>query len=135
MSDRHDTVALIEYKIEHAKIMRDDADFLMQNGRLVSAVNRIYYTMFHLLEALALRHGYHTSKHKQLIGWFNKTFVKEGIIPPKYSKILTEAFENRSESDYGLFAHFTQDEVDEMYTEMEDFFNTIENFILSGDDI
>jgi uncharacterized protein (UPF0332 family) len=127
--DKSDKETLIHYRIEQAKNACDDADFLIQNDRLTSAVNRIYYAMFYMLSALALKHDYHTSKHKQLLGWFNKNFVKDGTLAPQYAKIVTEAFESRSESDYGVFVKFTKDDVVDMFVDMKDFITTIEQCI------
>jgi len=49
------------------------------------AVNRIYYGLFYIITALSLKYEFSTSKHQQLIGWFNKTFIKSEI----FSKNLT----------------------------------------------
>jgi len=46
---------------------------LIDNNRFRSAVNRIYYGMFYPLMALGLANHFETSKHGQLIGWFNKS--------------------------------------------------------------
>jgi len=55
-----------------------------------------------------LKYNFETSKHPQLIGWFNKTFIKEGIIDIKYNKILRDAYKNRISSDYDAFVEFTK---------------------------
>ncbi len=86
---------------------------------------------FYMLSALALKHGFSTSKHKQLIGWFNKQFVKEGTVASEYAKIVNDAFEKRSDSDYGMLVNFTRDEVQEMFAELNDFIATIEQLLLS----
>ena len=39
------------------------------------AVNRIYYGLYYAVTALAIKHRFETSKHLQLIGWFNKEFI------------------------------------------------------------
>jgi hypothetical protein len=44
----------------------EEAEFLLINGRFTTAVNRIYYGMFYILSALALKHQLKTSKHQQL---------------------------------------------------------------------
>lgn len=130
-SDKNDKEALIQYRIKQAKSAYEDVAFLIENGKLTIAVNRIYYGMFYILSALAMKYDFHTSKHQQLIGWFNKNFVKDGKVAPKYAKIISEAFESRSDSDYGVFVAFTKDDVLDMFTDMKDFITTIEQFILS----
>ena len=59
----------------------------------------------------------------------NKQFVKTGIVDTKYGKIINDAFENRSDNDYGLFVDFTNDEVQEMYKEMQEFINEIKKYL------
>ena len=50
------------------------------------------------------RHDFSTSKHQQLIGWFNKKFISTGEIDRKYGRILHNAYNNRSTGDYDDFA-------------------------------
>jgi uncharacterized protein (UPF0332 family) len=71
---------LIRYRIQQAYNTVEEVEFQIENNYLVLAVNRIYYGMFYMLLALALKYGYKTSKHSQLLGWVNKNFVKEGKI-------------------------------------------------------
>ncbi len=46
------------------------------------------------------REGIDFSKHSGVLAYFQKNYVKTGIFQKEYSKILTEAFEVRSDSDY-----------------------------------
>ncbi len=63
---------LIEYRLNQAKESQEVAAFLIQIGKLPTAVNRIYYAIFYCLLALALKYEFETSKHLQLLGWFIK---------------------------------------------------------------
>jgi uncharacterized protein (UPF0332 family) len=63
--------AIIKIKIEKSEKCIDDVAFLIENDKLVLAVNRIYYGIFYAISALALRNSFLTNKHQQLIGWFN----------------------------------------------------------------
>ncbi|HEC44218.1 MAG TPA: hypothetical protein ENI20_15460 [Bacteroides sp.] len=67
--------------------------------------------MFYMLLALALKQGFKTSKYQQLIGWFNRNFIKPGKIDMTFGKIINDAFENRSGSDYGVFVEFSEKDV------------------------
>lgn len=55
---------LVEMRLEKAQQAASDALFAMQSERWLMAVNRIYYAMFYATSALALQHGFSTSKHK-----------------------------------------------------------------------
>jgi uncharacterized protein len=65
---------IISHRTDRAYEAIIDAKILIREERLPAAVNRIYYSMFHSLCALAISDGFETGKHGQLIGWFNKNF-------------------------------------------------------------
>lgn len=117
--------ALIEHRISKAIASIDEIDFLISNKKFLLAVNRIYYGMFYILSALSLKYDFSTSKHQQLIGWFNKEFVASGKVEPKYGKIIHNAYSNRSTGDYDDFAEFEEDEVKTLFNELKDFIKTI----------
>ena len=116
---------LITYRFGQAKETFELARFLTDQGKLSVAVNRIYYGMFYALGALALKHGFTTSKHSQLIGWFNKYFVSTHITDARYGKILRDAFRNRTKGDYDAFIEFSPDMVSLMLVEMDQFIEEV----------
>ena len=117
--------ALIEHRIARATDTIDEVSFLIKNKKFLLAVNRIYYGMFYILSALSLRYDFSTSKHQQLIGWFNKKFISTGEIDRKYGRILHNAYNNRSTGDYDDFAEFDEEDVKKSFDEMKDFIRTI----------
>lgn len=78
----------------------NEAKINVDTNCLQSAQNRLYYAIFYAVSALAKSSGFITSKHSQLLGWFNKEFVKTGIIPKEIAKIYVETYEFRQKSDY-----------------------------------
>ena len=84
-----------------------------------------------MLLALALKYKFDTSKHGQLIGWFNKTFIKNGFIERRYGKILREAFDFRQQGDYGTYTVITKADVENKFELMNEFIDKLENFVLS----
>lgn len=75
MISEYDRDALIEYRLQQSIDTIELANFLVASDKLVIAVNRIYYGMYYALTALALKNRFETSKHLQLIGWFNKVSI------------------------------------------------------------
>ncbi len=120
---------LVQLRLKQAHEAIDDVEFLIQNERLTLAINRIYYGMFYSLLALAIIFDFKTSKHAQLIGWFNKEFVKNQKIESRFSKIIQSAFHARSDGDYGVLTEFSQEEALIRLDEMKDFINKIDLFI------
>ena len=117
--------ALIEHRIARATNTIEEVSFLIKNRKFLLAVNRIYYGMFYILSALSLKYDFSTSKHQQLIGWFNKEFISTGEIDRKYGRILHNAYNNRSTGDYDDFAEFEEEDVKKSFDEMKDFIRTI----------
>jgi len=70
-----DKNSLIRYRIRETEETIEDVQLLIENNRWRAAVNRIYYGMLYSLLALGPAKGYESSKHAQLIGWFNKDFI------------------------------------------------------------
>jgi uncharacterized protein (UPF0332 family) len=124
-----DRKTLIKYKLEKADKTIEDVQFLIDNNKLDIAINRVYYGIFYTLSALSLKFNFSTSKHQQLIGWFNKTFIKENIIDKKYGAIVHKAYENRSKSDYDDFISFSKEEVTKSFDEMKEFILEIKKVI------
>ena len=122
----------INYRITRSKETAATAKTLLDEGRLYDALNRIYYSIFYMVSALASKNNFSTSKHSQLQGWFNHNLIKTGIIPNEYSVIYNKAYKYRQQGDYGDFVYFTQEEVAEIYTKMLQFTDFIEKFILNN---
>ena len=123
-----DREILIQYRLDQAK-QTDEVSKLIEMDLLNVAVNRIYYGIFYCLTALALKYGFTSSKHGQLIGWFNQTFIKTRQIEIQYGRILRDAYKNRSEGDYAPFISFTKMDVQDMQKDMIDFINRIYSFL------
>jgi len=117
--------ALIEHRTARATNTIEEVSFLIKNRKFLLAVNRIYYGMFYILSALSLKYDFSTSKHQQLIGWFNKEFISTGEIDRKFGRILHNAYNNRSTGDYDDFAEFDEEDVKKSFDEMKDFIRTI----------
>ncbi len=131
MNDLDKKEVLIEHRLNQAKETILEVDKLVEIGLLHVAVNRIYYGMFYCLQALSLTYNFETTKHLQLIGWFNQNFIKTNQLPLKFGKILRDAYHNRTDSDYAPFTSFSESEVFDMHRDMKIFITELEIFIRS----
>jgi len=129
MINDDDKRALIEYRLNQAKEVISEVEQLIAANLLKVAVSRIYYGMFYCLNSLALKYDFQSSKHLQLIGWFNKTFIKTGLIENKFGKILRDAFKNRIDGDYAPFIEFSKSDIIDMQKDMKVFIERIESFV------
>ncbi len=91
---------LVSLRIQQAVATIAEAEQCLAQGLFPAATNRIYYGMFYAMLALGLLQGFETSKHQQMIGWFNKQFIHTGIFPKQFGRMAKDAFEARMDSDY-----------------------------------
>lgn len=127
--EEKDRESLIKYRIQQANETIQDVELLLENKRFRSAVNRIYYGMFYSLLALGTKYDFETSKHAQLLGWFNKNFVNKGLIEIRYGKIINKAYNRRTKGDYDSFIDFEESIIFEMLEEMKEFVSEISSFL------
>jgi uncharacterized protein (UPF0332 family) len=76
------------------------AELLLRESLHGDAALRAYYAVFHAISALHLACDNSFSSHAQLIGRFNRDFVRTGIFPPTFTRIVTRLFEDRQLGDY-----------------------------------
>jgi uncharacterized protein len=131
-SDEESQRHLIQHKLDKADSTVDDIRFLLDNDKLAIAINRIYYAVFYALSALALKRQFSTAKHQQLIGWFNREFIKEHVVDRRYGEILHRAFDKRSKGDYDDFVEFSKEEVEQMLLDTILFVEKIKELIFTS---
>lgn len=124
-----DRQQLIASYVEKSKQTKEEIPLLIKNNQLFTAVNRIYYAIFYMLSALALKHRFSTSKHPQLLGWFNKNFVKDHKIERKYGKYIQDMYEKRMSGDYDVLTHFSESEVNDLFEKMKETLREIEKLL------
>jgi uncharacterized protein (UPF0332 family) len=71
------------------------AEVLFKEEYLRDAVNRAYYAVFYIAEALLNEKDLRFKKHGTVHGSFSQHFVKTGIFDAKYHKLLTKSFGQR----------------------------------------
>jgi uncharacterized protein (UPF0332 family) len=94
-------------------------------------MNRIYYSGFYIVSALALFDDFSTSKHKQLIGCFKREYIKTNKIEQKIGDFFEKAYENRIVTDYHDFVYLTKTEIQEYYLGMQTFIEEVDKIIQS----
>jgi uncharacterized protein (UPF0332 family) len=112
-------------RLASAKDTLTDAEMLVENQRYRSAVNRIYYAMFYAVGALALKHGFSTSSHSQLRGYFNREFVKTGMVSVELGKAYGAAFDTRTKGDYDDLVSFEHDQVVALLDDARNLINAV----------
>ena len=105
------------------------AKVLFKEEYLRDAVNRAYYAIFYIAEALLNEKDLRFSKHGTVHGAFAQHYVKTKIFDEKYHKLLTGSFRRRMLGDYDEVTRFSSDEVVELLGQAGDFLNAAKEFL------
>lgn len=91
---------LARHRLEQAIEDLEDAKLLYNANRYKGANNRAYYSIFHSIKAVLSLEPIDFKKHKDVIAYFNKNYIKTEKFPKKFGRKIAEAFEVRDDSDY-----------------------------------
>lgn len=103
LDDKGDIADLVRYRLDVAKQDLKDARLLFEHHSLLSANNRIYYAVFHAINAVHALDGNGYKRHKDAIAKFNENYVAMGIFPREYGRMIHRAENLRHNSDYDDF--------------------------------
>jgi uncharacterized protein (UPF0332 family) len=119
----------LSYRLSRSEEAIKDAELAIENNSLFNAENRIYYSIFYLVSALAAKNNFSTSKHKQLRNWFHDNFVRNGTVSQDLWKIYMRVFDNRLAGDYDDFKIFDIEQVKKDLADVKLFRSEIEKLI------
>ena len=89
------------YRIQQAEESLDEARYLLDGNKSPrSVINRAYYSMFYSILALLIFEPYSSSKHSGVLSYFNRHFIKGGMIPKDIGRAVNKAFDIRQRGDY-----------------------------------
>lgn len=126
-----DRELLVSRALEKSDEAMQTAKLNLDNDLLSSAQNRIYYGIFYVVNALAYKYGFITSKHGQLLSWFNKKFIHEDkVFDKELFKIYKYNFDNRQKSDYDFIYQPVKEDVELSYQDGMYFIDVIKKYLL-----
>lgn len=120
---------LVSKMIEKADLMLSDADYLMENGRTLSATSRYYYAMFYAAEAVLISIGVEARSHKAVITMFGKHLVKDGKFDPSIGKKLHNSYTKRLFADYDPYFDVTLKDASSSKDHAHQFVATIKTYL------
>ena len=88
------------YRLERAKEECETAQILYKENKLLAANNRAYYSIFHAIRAVLAMEKIDFKRHKDVLAYFNKNYVKEEIFPRQIGRRIVLASKIREDSDY-----------------------------------
>ena len=120
---------LAEYRMERAKEMLDAAKGNLEIGQFKTSLNRSYYAIFHAMRAANILKGFDSSKHSGVIAFFNKEYLKEGILERSLSVIIKNSAFLREKSDYDDFFIASKKDAEKQLRDAELFLEKLEVYL------
>ena len=111
--DHENRNAVVDYRLEKAKVALCDADFLNSNQRYNLAANRLYYALYYAASALLISQGIPTKTHSGLITQIHLQLIKTNILTQEDGKLLKVMFNMRHEGDYEDFIDVQKEDIEE----------------------
>jgi uncharacterized protein (UPF0332 family) len=120
---------LAGYRMERAREMLDAAKDNLEIGQFKTSLNRSYYAIFHAMRAANILKGFDSSKHSGVIAFFNKEYLKEGILERNLSIIIKNSAFLREKSDYDDFFIASKKDAEKQLTDATIFLEKLEAYM------
>lgn len=120
---------LAGYRMKNAEEKLVSAKLLLDAGQYKDSIGRSYYAIFSAVRAVLATRNVDFSKHSGVIAYFQKEYVKTGILDKKYSKYLQQAFQIRNSCDYDDFFIVSKKDAEEQYDRAEELLGEIKEYV------
>ena len=121
--------ALVEYRLERAYKIMEEAALLEEKGYYNAAVNRLYYACYYATEALLLKNKIEAKSHAGVKAMLGLHFVSKGLIPVNIGKILSTLYEKRQSGDYDDFIYCDKEMTDDLTVQAKTYIDNLSQLI------
>lgn len=102
---------VVELELEKADQTFEEIEILANAGRWSGAANRLYYAVFHAVNALLISDGHQTNTHKGSHAVFALHYIKTGLFPSEFGRLYNNLQTMRENSDYNCVYNVTEQEI------------------------
>jgi uncharacterized protein (UPF0332 family) len=89
--------------------------------------------MFYSILPLLIFEPYSSSKHSGVLSYFNRRFIKGGIIPKDIGRAVNKAFDIRQRGDYREQIALNHNQVEPFFDWAEKVIKSVTDFLKSSD--
>jgi uncharacterized protein (UPF0332 family) len=115
--------------LEKAESKLKTAGIDLDAGQFDDSVSRSYYSVFHAITACLLHRGLSFSSHSQVIGAFNREFIKTNVFPSYFSKDIQALFDDRQSGDYDVYSPISRETAEIDYKKAYNIIKAIKGFL------
>jgi uncharacterized protein (UPF0332 family) len=120
---------LSRYRISLAEETLANAKMSLENQFYRDSINRSYYAAFYAIKAVLATEGIDFKRHKDAVGYFNKTYVATEKFPRELGKRLGRLKMVREESDYSDFFIASKEDAMKQYETARMIIDAVKSFL------
>ena len=124
-----DRLLVVRKELERAHETFEEIEVMRQASKWNGAANRIYYSVFHAVNALFIFDGLRSVRHKGSHALFSQYYVKTGKLPKDYGQFYNNLQTLREKSDYNCFYDVDEQDVVDGMGKASKFIKAIEELI------
>ena len=121
--------AVVRKELARAHETFEEIEIMRQAGKWNGAANRIYYSVFHAVNALFVNDGLQAKRHQGSHALFSQHYVKTGKLPIEYGRFYNNLQTLREKSDYNCFYDVDEQDVIDGMEKAGKFIKAIEDFV------
>ena len=106
-----------------------DAKLLATQQSWNASINRLYYSCYYIVSALALQNDIQTQTHSGLRTQFNLHFIKTKKISIEMGKLYADLMDSRQKGDYGDLYDFDKESVESFIDPVGEFISSLKKLI------
>lgn len=133
MQNKNDDLS--KYRFALARETLENARLCLNNQFYRDCINRSYYASFYAVKAVLALEGIDFKRHKDVVGYFNKTYVATSIFPREVGKRLGRLQMVREESDYSDFFIASKEDAEKQCAAAEFIINSVEDYLRDHDGV
>ncbi|MBO4905732.1 MAG: HEPN domain-containing protein [Bacteroidaceae bacterium] len=124
--ERH---TLVQLELDKAHEAFEDIEVLASAGRWSGAANRMYYAVFHAVNALLIHDSHPVNTHRGSHAIFSMYYIKTGVLPAECGRLYNNLQTLREESDYNCVFNATEADIKEGIEPARKLISSIESLI------
>lgn len=117
------------YRVQTAIETLETAKMCIETKHYKDTVNRSYYAAFYAVRAVLAMEKIDFKRHKDVIAYFNKTYVATEIFEKPIGRMLAQLQLKREKSDYDDFYVVSKEEAETQYQNAIDIFNAVKKYL------
>lgn len=119
----------IKYRIEKSDQAYLDAKLLASRESWNGCINRLYYSCYYIVSALALQNDIQAQTHSGLRSQFNLHFIKTKKVSLDMGKLYSDLIDSRQKGDYGDLYDFDKETAESLIEPVAEFISALKKLI------